>query len=477
MNFVDNLLNKITMYRLVLYVLLVWAAVGLIYSFFGIFPFNLGVYIFSFAFILVTAYFSNIAVAKIYKVPTNIESSLISGLILFLIMSPPKRLEDIIFVFCISIFTSLSKFIIAINRKHIFNPVAISVLLGSLIFKIFPSWWIGSASMLPFIAVGGFLIIKKIRRWDLILGFMIVVLLTISPLRWGNVLKDTTLIFFAAIMLIEPQTTPPTRLLRIIYGAIIGFLFYNQTPETVLVIGNIFSYIVSPKYKLLLYLKDKIQLTPDTYDFIFDIPKPIKFTPGQYMEFTFDHPNPDSRGNRRYLSLASSPTEKDIRLGIKFGNPPSSFKKNFLNLTSKQKIVASQLIGDFTLPRDINKKLVFIAGGIGITPFRSILKYLVDTGEKRDIVLIYTAKTADEFVYRDVISEAQDKLGMKVIYNDSEVHGHLSAEILSKEIPDYKDRTFYISGSHGVVTAFENIVTELKVPKNQIITDYFPGFA
>ncbi len=48
---------------------------------------------------------------------------------------------------------------------------------------------------------------------------------------------------------------------------------------------------------------------------------------------------------------------------------------------------------------------------------------------------------------------------------------------LSKEIPDYKERTFYISGSHNVVTAFEKIVRSLKVPKSQIITDYFPGFA
>jgi ferredoxin-NADP reductase len=286
-------------------------------------------------------------------------------------------------------------------------------------------------------------------------------------------------------MLTEPLTTPPTRILRIIYGALVGLMFAPQihigsiytTPELALIIGNIFSYLVSPKYKLVLTLKEKIKLTDDIYDFVFVPDKQISFTPGQYMEWTLEHPKSDDRGNRRYLSLASSPTEKEIRIGVKVGYPSSSFKRGLLALTPGQKIVAGQLIGDFALPKDPNKKLVFIAGGIGITPFRSMIKYLTDTNQRRDIVIVYSSSLSSDFVYKNVFNEAQEKLGIRTIYVDTQTQGHMDAARVAREIPDYKDRTFYISGSHGMVNSFGEILGNLHIPAGQVITDYFPGFA
>jgi ferredoxin-NADP reductase len=106
-----------------------------------------------------------------------------------------------------------------------------------------------------------------------------------------------------------------------------------------------------------------------------------------------------------------------------------------------------------------------------------MIKYLVDLKQKRNIVIIYLAKTRDEFVYKDVLKEAQDLLGVKVIYNESSTQGHLDANTIVREIPDYRLRTFYVSGSHGVVSSFENILKALQIPKKQVVTDYFPGFA
>jgi ferredoxin-NADP reductase len=310
-------------------------------------------------------------------------------------------------------------------------------------------------------------------------------LLWSGPTRLVRSIADTPLIFFAAIMLTEPLTTPPTKTLRMLYGALVGFLIAPQmhfgnvftTPELALIIGNIYSFWVSPKYKLILILKEKIKLTHDVFDFVFVPDKQINFTPGQYMEFTLEHSKPDDRGNRRYLSLASSPFDKEIRIGVKFGFPPSSFKKGLMAMESGEKIVAGQLIGDFILPKDPSRKLVFMAGGIGITPFRSMVKYLIDINQKRDIVIVYSAKTASEFVYTNVFKEAWDKLGIRTIYIDSENQGHIDAARLSREISDYKERTFYISGSHGVVDSFEQILKNLHVPARQVVTDYFPGFA
>ncbi len=495
MKYIDSFLNNITMYRLVLYFLIILAATGLIYSLFGILPYDPVNYVFSFAFILTLSIIANYLFAKVFEAPTNVESVYITALILGLIITPARDVNQITFTAWAAVLAMASKYIFAIGKKHIFNPVALSVLLTYFFIQSAASWWVGTLAMLPLVSTGTFLIVKKLRRWDLVLSFLIFGLGTIifyTFAKGGNpvnfvkrALTDTGIIFFAGIMITEPLTTPPTRILRIIYGAIVGILFapqfnvagYYTTPEMALIIGNVFSYLVSPKYKLILSLKEKVKLTHDTYDFIFALQNKINFTPGQYMEFTFDHPNPDSRGNRRYLSMASAPTESEIRVGVKFGTPPSSFKKNLLSLTSDQKIVASQLIGDFTLPKDKNKKLVLIAGGIGITPYRSILKYLIDKSEKRDIIVIYSAGGEDQFVYKDVLSEANEKLGIRTVFIDTKRDGHMEKERLIKEIPDFKDRTYYISGSHNAVTAFEAMVKSLGIPRRRVITDYFPGFA
>jgi len=465
--------------------LILLSGVGLIYSIAGVLPFDPISYVFSFTLLLVVAGIANFIFSKVFEAQSNVESWIISALILGLIIAPPKNLHDVIFVGWAAVLMVTSKFVLAIGKKHIFNPVAISVAVTAIAIGGTANWWVGNVAFLPIVAIGGFLIIRKIKRWDLVLGFLVVALIMIGPARWIRSVNDTPLIFFAVIMLTEPLTTPSTRSLRIIYGALVGFLFAPQihfgsvftTPELALVIGNIFSYIVSPKYKLILTLRQKIKLTPDTYDFVFWPDRQINFTPGQYMEWTLEHENPDARGNRRYLSLASSPTEREVRIGVKVGFPPSTFKKKLIALALGQKIVAGQLIGDFTMPSDKNKKLVLIAGGIGITPFRSMIKYLVDKNEKRDIVLLYSASLSSDFVYQDVFRQAQDKLGIRTIYVDSKTQGHTDATTLSREIPDYKSRNFYISGSHGVVSAFEDILKQLQIPRSQIITDYFPGFA
>ena len=482
---VDDFLNNITMYRLVLYFLILLAGVGLIYSIAGVLPFDPISYVFSFTFLLVVAGIANYIFAKVFEAQANVESWIISALILGLIIAPPKTFSDVIFIGWAAVLMVTSKFVLSIGKKHIFNPVAMSVAVTAVAIGGTASWWVGNVAFLPIVAIGGFLIIRKIKRWDLVLSFLIVAFAVTGPARWVPSVADTPLIFFAAIMITEPLTTPPTRFLRILYGALVGLLFSPQvhigslyfTPEIALIFGNIFSYIVSPKYKLVLTLRQKIKLTLDTYDFVFWPDRQMNFTPGQYMEWTLEHESPDARGNRRYLSLASSPTEREVRIGVKVGEPSSTFKRRLIALNPGGKIVAGQLIGDFTLPKDKNKKLVFIAGGIGITPFRSMIKYLVDKNERRDIVLLYTASSVGDFVYRDVFQAAEERLGIKTIYVDSKTQGHMDAFKLAREISDYKGRTFYISGSHGVVSAFESILNQLQIPKSRIITDYFPGFA
>jgi ferredoxin-NADP reductase len=291
-------------------------------------------------------------------------------------------------------------------------------------------------------------------------------------------------------MLTEPLTTPPTSLLRIPYGILTGILFapaihfgaIYSTPELSLVIGNVFSYFVSPKKKLTLILKDIEKISPDSYDFVFIPDERMSYRPGQYMEWTLGHPYPDNRGIRRYFTLASSPTERELRLGVKFYPSPSSFKRQLLEMKNGDKIIASQLAGDFDLPKNKKKKLVFIAGGIGITPFRSIIKYLVDTEEKRDIVLFYSNRNSTDIVYEEIFSEARGKSGIKTIYaitdpKSSGYSGPINIQMIASEAPDYKERYFYISGPRAMIVGFQETLENLGVKESHIKTDFFPGFA
>lgn len=503
LNTIDTFLDKITMYRLVLYELLILLGIAMVFGFFGMLPYSpLAIAVSAILFVVI-AYIANKVFAYVFEVPANVESVYITALILALITKPIQSGHDLGFIGWLAVWAIASKYILAIKKKHIFNPVAIAAVICYLFLGRSVDWWVGTSWMAPSVLVLGLLIVRKIQRTDFIFTFFLSATITMGSfvmLRNGDVfgnlqtiLLNSSLLFFGFVMLTEPLTTPPTKKLRIFYAILVGFLFtpqlrfgtFSLTPEMALVIGNIFSYIVSPKQKLILTLKEKIQVGLDQIDFVFSSPERLYFTPGQYMEWTLAHPRTDSRGNRRYFTLASSPTEDTIRLGIKFYPNGSSYKKALSSFADHETIAAGSLAGDFTLPKDAREKLVFIAGGIGITPFRSIIKFLVDTKEKRDIVLLYSNKVESEIMYQDVFAQAA-VIGVKTIYvltdqdhlptNWTGEKGRITPIMIEKEVPDYIDRTFYLSGPHNMVVAFEEVLQEMGINRSQIKKDFFPGF-
>lgn len=510
MQFIDNFLNRTTMYRLVLYALIFLVTLAIPLSIYNKVPFSTTDLLYSIIAIFSISFITNEIFAWAFDVPTNVESIYISALILVLIVTPTTTSDPVSylsFVCWVSALTMASKYLFALGKKHIFNPVAIATVITAYTINQSPSWWVGTTFMAPFVAIVGFLVVRKIRRADLVISFLVVSILitvlpgiinhsSISPLtNLYRTIFQSPILFLAVFMLTEPLTTPPTRLMRIIYGSLVGLLFLPNihigsiylTPEFALVIGNLFAYIVSPKERLLLALKEKLNIAKDTYEFSFTTEKKLSFVPGQYLEWTLKHRDPDSRGNRRYFTIASSPTEDTLKLGVKFYPELSSFKNKLLFLNKGDTIIASQCAGEFVMPKDTKKKLVFIAGGIGITPFRSMIKYCVDKNERRDIVLLYSNKKAEDIAYKNVLDEAETKLGVKTLYCVTDEKpltqpgnmrgGYIDANMIQKEIPDYKERTFYISGPHSMVSMFKDTLSNIGVPKRNIKVDFFPGFA
>jgi len=299
---IDAFLNKITMYRAVLYslLLLLVAAIGL--SFFKLLPFGPLDLMVSTIFITAVCFTSNAVFAWAFKAPSNIESMYITAFILALIITPPKAFTNFLFLAWIAVIAMASKYIFAVGKKHFLNPVAVSVALVGLVANQSASWWIANLHMIPFVVIGGLLVVRKMKRFDLVISFFAITLLIGSIFSLinhqnllsglGRALVYSPMLFFAFIMLTEPMSLPPTRMLRIAYGLIVGFLFVPQihigplyfTPELALILGNVFTYLVSPDKKLILKLDKIIKLTPDTYDFVFSPDQKINFKPGQYME-------------------------------------------------------------------------------------------------------------------------------------------------------------------------------------------------
>jgi glycine betaine catabolism B len=505
--FIDNLLNKVAMYRLVLYYLIGLWVVALILSTFGILPYEPLGLILSAAVIVAISWAANTLFAGAFKVKTNTDSLFITAMILVLVLTPPKLSDPRAFIALAgwaAIWSMASKFMFAWRQKHLFNPAAFAMALVAFTLNQSATWWVGNLPLLPFVLVGGILVARKIRRFDLVLSFLGAALVSIvgfALLRganpWGVTIDSifhSSLLFFAFVMITEPLTTPPTRPLRMAYGALVGLLFAPQmhigsiysTPELALLVGNLFSYWVSPKGKLSLALKKKVEVAKDTYDFIFESAKKWTYQPGQYLEWTLDHDNPDNRGNRRYFTISSSPTEPELAMGVKFYPNPSTYKKALLDLKKGKEVVAAQLSGDFVLPKDKGQKLVFIAGGIGVTPFRSMVKYLIDLKEKRDVVMFYSVRTPEDVAYQDIFDQAERGLGMRMVYVAGEAPkvsswkgkiGRLDEAMIRDEVPDFAERAFYISGPNAMVMAFWETLVKMGVPRNQIKTDFFPGFA
>jgi ferredoxin-NADP reductase len=491
------------MYRLVLYILFGLIGIAAILAYFKLLAFSPLALLASTTFLVLMCWAMNTIFGYVFEVPTNIESATITALILALILDPAQSAGAFQFLGWAAILAMASKYILALNKKHLFNPAAIAVVITSFALGESASWWVGTAGMLPFVLVGGLLIVRKLRMEDLfwsfcasalVLGCILTVVQRKSiPTELSQLLVQSPLFFFACIMLTEPLTAPPTKNLRRIYAILVGALFLPQihigqiytTPELALVLGNVFSYLVSPKLKVLLKLSRKVKMAPDIVGFVFKPSQQLAFTPGQYMEFTLAHPHPDVRGNRRYFTLASSPTERDLHLGVRFYEQGSSFKEAMYRMDGRTKIVGAQIAGDFTLPKDPTQKLVFIAGGIGITPFRSMLKYLLDSQQYRDIVLFYVNRTVDEIVYKDVLGEAKARLGLKTFFTLTDTEaiprgwpglvGRVNEQTILATVPDYQERTYYLSGPPEMVRAYEQVLKNLHIRNDQIKKDFFPG--
>lgn len=500
MKLLDAFLNRITMYRLLTYGLASISFIAILFAIIGRLPMDPLHMIFSLGILMAACLMTEYIMAKIWSRPFNMESWLITAFIIFLIFPMANTILGAATLGIAGGVSSASKYLISWHGKHIFNPAAFAVGLVGILNIETASWWVGNSALWPFTLVFGLLVVRKIRRFPLLITFatVAIVLQVVTFAVTGvpvmanlqSVLVASPLIFLGTIMLTEPATMPPRRSMQVLFAALVAVLYVESWKigpvviyaEVALLIGNIFAFIVSPKFKMSLRLQEVQKISDRVYNFVFAPQMKFAFQAGQFMEWTLPHVQFDSRGNRRSFTIASSPTESTVQLGVKFYNPSSSYKYGLSQMKIGDEIYVSQLAGNFTMSGRNNKKLAFIAGGIGITPFRSMVKYIIDSKKQVNIVLIYLVGSADEIAYESLFKEAA-QYGVTYIpiatnMNTSDLYRHAQLDelLLSELIPDNLERTFYISGPNVMVDSTKHHLKALGVSRRFIKTDHFSGY-
>ena len=209
----------------------------------------------------------------------------------------------------------------------------------------------------------------------------------------------------------------------------------------------------------------------------------LDYQAGQYL--TLDLPVEDERGKRRPFTISSSPTEKDF-LTITTRIGPSPFKQtlNTLEIGAKTQIKAPY--GNFVLPSDNSKPVVMLAGGIGITPFRSMIRFASDTKLSLPITLLYSNRTPQDIPFKAEFDQLKDlNQYFKPVYtvNETEMSekwtgltGFIDERMLRESIEDLKNSIFYVCGPPGMVEAMLQNLKKLNIANERVKIERFSGY-
>lgn len=214
-----------------------------------------------------------------------------------------------------------------------------------------------------------------------------------------------------------------------------------------------------------------IKTRGEILNFILEKPSNFSFYPGQYLDVEISDTD-DPLGKTRAFTISSSPTEDFLMISAKKGL--SIFKKRLLNLKSGDELITSHPVGTFIL--DENTPAVMIAGGIGITPFRSMIKYCLDQKLTIPTTLIYS-NSGRNFPFKEELNNWQSQLpNLKIIYHNTSINDRLNLTKLTTTVGTLANKIFYLAGSPKFVDGIEEILLNMEVDELNIRYDRFDGY-
>jgi len=231
-------------------------------------------------------------------------------------------------------------------------------------------------------------------------------------------------------------------------------------------------------------LLEKIPRSADTTSFRFSRPSRYTFKAGQFYSITIPSP---AGPLEHSFSHADSPTEDHVELTTRLTGSPFKDALDALPIGAKVRLKGPH--GRF-LFQEQAPRIAFLTGGVGITPVRSMLRYLADTGgagrvKGQELVMFYGCMTPDGIIYQEELDElARTVPGLRVVYvitnpgDDWQGYsGFITADIVRAELAEPPAWTYYIVGPPPMITAMQKVVGELAIPEDQVVVESFAGYA
>ena len=230
-------------------------------------------------------------------------------------------------------------------------------------------------------------------------------------------------------------------------------------------------------------VSDIIRRTRNVKSFRFGIKEEVNFKPGQFFFVTIKI---EGMERTKHFSFSNSPTEKGY---VEFTKriTESPFSKTLDRLKAGDWAKLRMPYGSFTFEGEY-EKIAFLSGGIGITPIRSICKFVTDKGLPTDIVLLYGNNKEEDIIFRqDLDGMRSVNKNIRLVYTltspdvDQQLWqgrtGYVDDKMIKEEISDFNERTFYICGPPGMVESLINILkNRLSIPEDKIKIENFAGY-
>lgn len=232
----------------------------------------------------------------------------------------------------------------------------------------------------------------------------------------------------------------------------------------------------------------KEQVADGTWSFYFEKPADFQFEAGQYVALVLPRlVAPDTRGPVRSLSICSAPFESELVFTMRITE--SGFKQSMMQLEPGEVAQATKPIGHFTLSHASDgKKIVFLVGGIGVTPTRSILKQSEHDAVSRPFVFFYSNRLKKDAAFHDELRSLQlaDYRYIPTFSQETtpcsdgtEERGYICADMLQRYLPvaEMSENWYYLVGAPAFIEAMEKLLEGLGIAQERIVNDPFTGMA
>jgi ferredoxin-NADP reductase len=223
----------------------------------------------------------------------------------------------------------------------------------------------------------------------------------------------------------------------------------------------------------------------DTKAFHFKKPDGFRFDAGQSIYVALPHLTPtDTKGRVRTFSIASAPQDAELVIATRLTE--AAFKRNLESLPLGSSVEIEGPYGDLTLHNDTDRPAVFLAGGIGITPFRSIIRDATERSLPYNLYFFYSNRRPEDAAFLSEMRELERRSSrFKLVATVTDAgtdagwsgeRGYLTPEMIAKHVADITKPIYYLAGPPAMISAMETVLRNAGVRRENVRAEAFSGY-